>query len=147
MAESGEQMTIIAGDTEIKGEMRFEKSARILGKFEGNIGAKGELHVADGSLCKADIEAGSVLVDGTIEGNVTATEKVQLNAKAKVKGDIQAARLVTAEGASIVGHITVGADAAKGGGAGSGGGGGTGSGGAAKPGATPGKAAESSGKS
>ncbi len=120
MAEAGEQITIIAGDTEIKGEMRFEKSARIVGKFEGTISGKGELHVADGSLCKADIDAATVTVDGVVEGNISASSKVQLNAKAKVKGDIAAAKLVTAEGASIAGHISVGPDAGKGGAGGGG---------------------------
>ena len=112
MAES-DQMTIIAGDTQIKGEMRFERAARLLGKFEGLIEAKGELHVADGALCKADVQAGAVQVDGTIEGNIAASDKVQLNGKAKMRGDIVATKLITAEGASLVGHVNIGPDAAK----------------------------------
>lgn len=53
------------------------------------------------------------MVDGQIEGNVTARERVELTAKARVKGDLVAARLVVAEGASFIGHCTVGADAVK----------------------------------
>ncbi len=112
MAESNE-VTIIAADTQIKGEMIFERAARILGRFEGKITAKGELQVAESAQCKADIEATSIVIDGSIEGNIHATQRVQLNAKARIKGDIVADKLVTAEGASIFGQISVGAEAAK----------------------------------
>src|ERR1044071_4572713 len=95
------QTTVIGADTHIKGEMNFDGSARILGKFEGNIHAKGELHIADGASCKAVVEANKVTVDGTVEGNVSARERVELTSKAKMKGDLVAARLLVAEGASF----------------------------------------------
>jgi cytoskeletal protein CcmA (bactofilin family) len=96
--------TVIGPDTHIKGDMRFESMARILGTFEGTIEAKGELQVANGASCKAAVEALKVLVDGDVDGNLTAKERVELTSKAKVKGDLIAARLVVAEGASFVGH-------------------------------------------
>ena len=110
MAESKES-TVIAADTYIKGEMRFESSARIQGKFDGKIAAKGELQVAEGAVCQAEVDAGNVIIDGKVEGNVKAGQKLQLNAKASLKGDIIAERLITAEGASIYGHVAVGPDA------------------------------------
>jgi len=110
------QMTIIGSDTHIKGEMSFDRSCKLLGKFEGTITAKGQLHVADGASCKAEVEAGEINVDGSIEGNVTAKEKIQLNAKAQIRGDVVASKLIVAEGASFNGHVSVGPDAVKGGG-------------------------------
>lgn len=115
MAETGNQTTIIGSDTHIKGEMTFDGTAKLLGTFEGKISAKGDLHVADGATCRAVVEAGRVTVDGTIDGNVTARERVELTGKAKMKGDLISARLLVAEGASFVGHCTVGPEAAKGG--------------------------------
>ena len=111
------QVTIIGSDTHIKGEMSFDRSCKLLGKFEGTITAKGQLHVADGASCKAQVEAGEITVDGTIEGNVTAKERIQLNAKARIQGDVVASKLIVAEGASFNGHVSVGPDAVKGGGA------------------------------
>jgi len=107
--------TVIGADTHIKGDMSFDSTARILGSFEGTISAKGELQIANGATCKATVEAGKVVVDGEVDGNLTARERVELTAKAKMKGDLVSARLVVAEGASFVGHCTVGPDAAKGG--------------------------------
>src|SRR4051794_28071371 len=89
MAESNET-TIIAADTHIKGEMTFDKAARIMGQFEGKITAKGQLQVADTAVCRAEISAADVVVDGAVEGNMTAGSRVQVNAKARIRGDIVA---------------------------------------------------------
>lgn len=113
MADTPASTTVIGSDTHIKGDMSFDSTARILGTFEGKITAKGELQVANGATCRAAVEASKVLVDGEVDGNLSARERVELTAKAKMKGDLVSARLVVAEGASFVGHCTVGPDAAK----------------------------------
>ena len=114
MPETGKETTIIGADTHIKGDMTFDGAAKLLGTFEGKITAKGDLHIADGATCRAVVEAGRVTVDGVVDGNISARERVELTSKAKVKGDLVAARLLVAEGASFTGHCTVGPDAAKG---------------------------------
>lgn len=108
------QSTVIGPDTKITGEMSFDGTARILGTFEGKIAAKGELQVASGATCRAAVDAQKVIVDGVVDGNVNARERVELTSKAKMTGDLVATKLVVAEGASFVGHCTVGPDAAKG---------------------------------
>ncbi len=113
MADTDTQTTVIAADTHIRGEMSFDRTAKLLGKFEGKVTAKGELQVAEGAVCKAEVEAGRVTLDGAIDGNVTAQDRIQLNSKASINGDIKAAKLVVAEGASLYGHCAVGPDAAK----------------------------------
>lgn len=102
--------TVIGADTHIKGEMSFESTARILGHIEGSVVAKGELHIADGAICDASIEAGKVTIDGRVNGNVTARDRVELNSKANLHGDLVAGKLIVAEGASFVGHCRIGPD-------------------------------------
>ena len=114
MADTTRTTTVIGPDTHIKGEMVFESTARILGTFEGRVVAKGEIQIGEGAACKAAIEGVTVIVDGLIEGDVQARERVQLNAKARVIGDITATTLVVMEGASFTGNCRVGADAVKG---------------------------------
>ncbi len=116
MADVQSTETVIGADTVIKGDMTVETRARILGTFEGTIKAKGQIQVADKATCKASVEASLVQVDGLLEGNIKATDKAQLNATAKVKGDLVAAKLAVAEGAAFNGHVNVGPDALKGGG-------------------------------
>lgn len=113
MAENQRQTTVIGSDTQIKGDMTFESSAQILGKFEGSITSNGDLQIANGASCLAQVKANRITVDGTIEGDVVGRERVKLNAGATVKGDIVAAKLAVEEGATFVGHCSVGADAVK----------------------------------
>ncbi len=120
---SSGETTVIGADSHFKGELMFERTAKIIGKFDGKITGKGELQVVNNATCQADVEASTANIDGTIEGNVTATDTVRLNANGMVKGDITAAKMVMAEGASFYGMCAVGPDARKGSTGGSGGGG------------------------
>ena len=81
LPKDNKEATVIGNDTHIKGEMTFKKSVRLVGSLEGRVVGEGELHVAEGARCKADVESPAVVVDGAIEGNVIARDKVQLNAK------------------------------------------------------------------
>lgn len=113
MAESSNNVTVIGPDTHIKGEMSFDNNCKLLGRFEGTIRAKGDLHVAEGATCRAEVHTSNIAIDGTVEGNVTATEKIQLNAKSKMTGDLVAGKLIVSEGATFDGHVSVGPEAIK----------------------------------
>lgn len=113
MAEPGNETTVIGGDIHIKGEMSFQKTVRLVGTFEGTVIGEGELQVAKGAACKADVETKAVVVDGIVEGNLVASEKVQLNTSGVVRGDIVAGKMVMAEGASFFGSCAVGPEAVK----------------------------------
>jgi cytoskeletal protein CcmA (bactofilin family) len=113
MADNENQITIIGRDAKIKGELSFDASAKILGTFEGKIIAKGEVVIGETATCRATVEAGNVIIDGPLEGDVIARDRLQLTAKAKVKGDITAGSLSVVEGASFVGHCKVGPEAVK----------------------------------
>lgn len=114
MAESQSGVTVIGPDTTIKGEMMAETKARILGRFEGTIEAKGSVEVADKAQCHADVNASIVQIDGVMKGNVSASDTVQLNSTARLTGDVTAAKLAVAEGASLDGHFRIGAAATNG---------------------------------
>ena len=112
MAETGDT-TIVGSDSHFKGELMFERTARINGKFDGTITGKGELQVSQNAMCKADVDAAGVQVDGTIEGNLKAKDTVKLNGSGVVRGDITAAKMVMSEGASFHGMCAVGSDSGK----------------------------------
>lgn len=115
MAENND-VTVVGSDSHFKGELTFDKVAKINGQFDGKITGKGELQVSNNALCKADVELAAAQVDGTIEGNVNAKDTVRLNGSGTVRGDITAAKMVMAEGASFFGMCAVGPDAQKQGG-------------------------------
>ena len=104
-AANGEFSTTIGPDASFKGEATFEKGLRILGKFDGQIKSKGQVHVGEGAKVQADVNAGSVEVDGEVKGNLVATRRIQLSASSKLEGDLQTARLEVADGAVFVGKL------------------------------------------
>lgn len=105
-----ENVTVIGPGTTIKGELIFTQSAQVLGKIEGKVVAENDLVVGEQATCDAEVIAGTALVDGTITGNITVKDRIQLNRSARVQGDLVAKTLMVAEGASYTGHCKVGSD-------------------------------------
>lgn len=103
--------TIIGPDAKFKGELSFEKGVKILGSFEGRISTKGNLVVAAEGAIQADVEAGTITVEGEINGNISAEDLVELKNSARLQGDLRCERLIVVDGAHFVGHCNVGSDA------------------------------------
>ena len=74
MAEPGNQdfPTTIGADASFKGELTFEKGLRLMGRFEGKINTPGRLHIAREAKMQADVDAGAIVVEGDVRGNLTA---------------------------------------------------------------------------
>ena len=110
MADSNQEYsTIIGADATFKGDLSFESAAKVVGRFEGSITAKGKVHIADGANCKAMVSAKEVSVEGHVEGNVEARDRLDVRNNGMITGDIVAAKMSMAEGASIDGHCRIGA--------------------------------------
>jgi cytoskeletal protein CcmA (bactofilin family) len=115
MAEAGntEFSTVIGPDASFKGDLSFEKGMRLHGKLSGTVTTAGRLHVAKEATCEAEVQAGSVIIEGEVRGNLTANERIELKPTARYEGDLTTAKLVVEEGAQFRGHVTVGPDAVK----------------------------------
>jgi cytoskeletal protein CcmA (bactofilin family) len=115
MAEAGNNdfPTILGPDANFKGELTYEKGMRLQGKFEGNILTPGRLHITKEARMNADVDAGSISVEGDVKGKLSANERVELKQSAKYEGDLTAAKLVVDEGAMLSGHVHVAPDAVK----------------------------------
>lgn len=105
---NGESPTVIGADANFKGELSFDKSVRIEGNFEGQIHSKGTLHIAEGAVVTANVDATNVKIEGTCKGNLSVSEKLHMMASAKVEGDLRTSRLEIADGAIFVGNVVVG---------------------------------------
>ncbi|MGI9015193.1 MAG: bactofilin family protein [Phycisphaerales bacterium] len=100
--------TVIGPDATFKGDLRFDSAAKVMGNIEGSISSKGTVHIAEGSKCKATIQAKEVSVEGRVEGNVEASDRIQLKPNGVITGDIVAAKMTMADGASIDGYCRIG---------------------------------------
>jgi len=97
--KSAERITTTLGkETDFNGVMRFRDSLKIDGTFSGEIVSSGFLYVEQGAVITANIRVGSVVVGGTVKGNIEATEKLEMLATGKVYGNIRTAKLRIADG-------------------------------------------------
>jgi cytoskeletal protein CcmA (bactofilin family) len=84
--------TIVGLNTEIHGRIVVDKGIRIDGKVIGNIEANPSFAVSvalgAAGMVSGDINAHRVLVAGRVEGNIYATERVELHSGSEVYGDI-----------------------------------------------------------
>ena len=97
-----------------KGDLSGEEDLEIEGRVEGQIQLPNhQLTIGAHGRVTAHVEAKTVVVIGHISGNVTATERVEVQASGVVDGDIHAPRLLIQEGAVVNGSIQMGAHAAQ----------------------------------
>jgi cytoskeletal protein CcmA (bactofilin family) len=90
---------------ELVGEVSFKESMRIDGHFQGKISSEaGKLIVGDKALVGADVMVATVQIQGTVNGNVTASQRVELGRNSKVIGNIQTPVLTVEEGAVFDGN-------------------------------------------
>nr|WP_275439088.1 polymer-forming cytoskeletal protein [Archangium violaceum] len=94
----GEVHTLLGKGSEFEGKLTFEGQVRIDGKFNGQIFTKDVLVIGDGARVQAEINAGTVIINGTVEGNVRATQLVELHAPARVKGNVETPALTMDRG-------------------------------------------------
>lgn len=96
--------TFIGQNTVLNGNISTEKTIRIDGKMTGNIEKSAGVIIGDAASLKGDINSNYVLVSGTVEGNITATEYVELFNKSKIIGNIQTKMISISEGAVFEGR-------------------------------------------
>jgi cytoskeletal protein CcmA (bactofilin family) len=99
-------MVNIGKSVVIKGELNGSEDLTIEGHVEGKIELKDHiLTIGPNGKIKAAVFAKSVIVLGEVNGNVTATEKVDIRDGGSVDGDIVSPRVAIAEGAHFRGSV------------------------------------------
>ena len=99
----GKVSGFIDKDTEIKGDIRFNDSFRIDGKFKGKILSGNTLIVGENGDVEADIEVRSVSINGKVKGSINTKDRVEIFSKGRVTGKIIAPKLIIEEGAFFQG--------------------------------------------
>lgn len=84
----GQTHTVIGPESSFDGKLTFQGAVRIDGKFSGEIVTDDVLVVGDGALVKAELRVGSLVLNGTIEGNVTAKNAIQIHAPGVLRGNM-----------------------------------------------------------
>ncbi|MCW5966517.1 MAG: polymer-forming cytoskeletal protein [Bryobacterales bacterium] len=92
----------------VKGEIQSREDLYIDGEIQGTVDLmESKLTIGPNGKIQATIRAREVVVFGTVQGNVEATEKIDIRKEAKLVGDIRTARIVIEDGAFFKGSIDI----------------------------------------
>jgi|TARA_R110000764_G_scaffold60231_6_gene129520 cytoskeletal protein CcmA (bactofilin family) len=106
ISQFGGKTTIIAQDAQITGDMRFTGALQVDGRVIGNIEAdEGLVRVSEHGYVEGVIRAPHVLINGQVTGDVHALEHLELDAKARINGDLHYRFMEMVMGAQISGQL------------------------------------------
>jgi len=89
----GDLNALLGRGSEFEGKLTFEGTVRIDGKFSGEISTNDVLVIGEGAKVQAEINAGSVVVNGEVSGNIRAKTSIELHNPARVKGNLETPQL------------------------------------------------------
>jgi cytoskeletal protein CcmA (bactofilin family) len=99
------------GDIAVKGKIEGKLQVRSLslqgGSIQGDIESTGTIFVGEDSRVSGNIKGGHIDINGSVVGDIVSTERVTLNPKAVVEGDISAVGLSMQDGAELKGSVDV----------------------------------------
>ena len=99
--------TTIGKGVTFKGELSFKQLLHIHGYFEGDLVSDGKLVIGPSGIVKSNIKIKEAVIEGVLEGNITASEGIELHRNAKIIGNIEAKKILTDEGVTIIGHVNI----------------------------------------
>ncbi|HVE71655.1 MAG TPA: polymer-forming cytoskeletal protein [Thermoanaerobaculia bacterium] len=105
--KSGDLNGFLDRGSSFKGELEFEDTMRIDGKFNGRVRSKNELIVGESAHIEGEIHVGRIAISGTVMGKITADQRVEIHRNGKVYCDIDTPALIIEEGAIFQGNCVM----------------------------------------
>ncbi|MBN1269280.1 MAG: polymer-forming cytoskeletal protein [Kiritimatiellae bacterium] len=99
--------SVIDSQVEIVGTVKTAGSLRIDGKLQGDLQCGGDATIGKSANIKGNLNVNSVTIAGTVNGNVSAKDRIEMKSSARVMGDIKSKRLAVEDGVTFVGKSEV----------------------------------------
>src|SRR5678815_4267036 len=103
-AAAGEITTLLGRGAAFEGKLTFEGTVRIDGRFKGEVFSDDTLVIGEGAYVEAEIDVGEVIIQGSVNGNVTARRSIEIHAPGRVKGDLHTPALQIDKGVIFEGR-------------------------------------------
>ena len=100
--------TLIAPSATVRGDIEFSGGLHIQGTVEGNVSVGkdgGRLVIGESGVVKGEIQVAQVVINGRVEGDVHATENLELAEKASVEGNVYYRMIEMVMGARVNGKL------------------------------------------
>lgn len=106
--KEGRLSGFVGSGTVLTGETTFQAMLRIDGHLTGTISSKdGTLIVGSSGQVDANVKVAAAVINGIVNGDIIATERLELGRTARVAGNIQTPRLMIDEGAILEGSCSM----------------------------------------
>lgn len=105
--EPPRQSAVIGSSMAIKGEIHSKEELYVDGEVEGKLELQHRLTVGPSGKIRATVKAKEVVVLGSINGNVQASDKIVIKRSGSLVGDIRTAGIVIDDGAYFKGSIDI----------------------------------------
>ena len=103
-----EEATVISKGVKIEGKLSCSGNIRLDGEVQGDISSQGVVIIGEFGKVNGQINADNITIGGKVTGTVKAKDKVVLEAKANLKGDITTKALMVEAGAIFNGNTKMG---------------------------------------
>jgi cytoskeletal protein CcmA (bactofilin family) len=100
-------VTIVSAGVTLEGKLSSNGNVRVDGKVNGDVKAEGNITIGENGEIRGQINANTITLGGKVEGTISAKEKIVLEAKCQLKGDIITKVLVVEEGAKFDGKSSM----------------------------------------
>ncbi len=100
--------TLIGQNTQVKGDINFSGLMNLDGHVEGAIIAANEndtLVISESGSIKGTVKAGNLIVNGKIEGDITASGKIEVASQARIEGNIHYVSIEMEIGSQVNGQL------------------------------------------
>jgi len=106
--KTDEITTILGKGSEFEGKLNFEGTLRIEGVYSGEIISDSVLVVGEGAKVNAEIDIGTIVVNGQVTGNIRAKQGVEIRGSGRVVGNIETPSLYIEKGVVFDGTCKMG---------------------------------------
>lgn len=89
----------------MEGEITSDEELTVHGTLRGKLTCSDLVRVGSTGVIDADVEANSISIEGQVTGDVVSSQRVDLQPGGRLVGDVKAARLTIADGASFKGNV------------------------------------------
>jgi cytoskeletal protein CcmA (bactofilin family) len=109
MKQGTDEINVFCGKSSVfNGRMTSEGIFRLDGKVEGEIFHSGTLIIGETAVIKGKLEVDALTLNGRVEGEVTAKDRLEIHSKGKLYGTISTPVLVVQEGGIFEGNCRMG---------------------------------------
>jgi cytoskeletal protein CcmA (bactofilin family) len=99
-------VSMLAEGCLFEGKLFLQGESRVGGKVDGMLVSDGHLTIEESAVLKGEVSGVSIFLNGIVEGKIRASEILHISSTGRVRGELQAKRLIVDDGARVEGKMS-----------------------------------------